>query len=84
MDVKEFEQKQYEKVLAAHWHKISELKEMMVANRSLPKSALRERVIVGCKHEVHKIENQKVVLEQLSTGLKVPEWYTKKIKELRW
>lgn len=84
MTVQEFEQKQYEKVLAAHWHKISELKKMMIANRSLPPSALRERVIVGCKNEVDKIENQKTVLEQLSTGLKIPEWYTNKIKELRW
>ena len=84
MTVQEFEQKQYEKVLAAHWHKISELKEMMIANRSLPPSALRERVIVGCRNEVDKIENQKTVLEQLSTGLKIPEWYTNKIKELRW
>jgi hypothetical protein len=84
MDVKEFEQKQYEKVLAAHWHKISEVKEMMLANRSLPKSALRERLIVGYRNEIDKIENQKVVLEQLSTELKIPEWYTKKIKELRW
>ncbi len=84
MTVQEFEQKQYEKVLAAHWHKISELKEMMIANRSLPASALRERVIVGYRNEVAKIENQKTVLEQLSTGLKIPEWYTNKIKELRW
>ena len=84
MTVQEFEQKQYEKVLAAHWHKISEVKEMMLASRSLPKSALRERLIVGCRNEIDKIENQKVVLEQLSTELKIPEWYTKKIKELRW
>ena len=57
---------------------------MILARRSLPTSALRERVIVGCRNEVDKIENQKTVLEQLSTGLKIPEWYTNKIKELRW
>ena len=84
MTEREFEQEQYERVLSAHWHKISELKEMMLASRRLPASALRERVIVGCRNEVDKIENQKTVLEQLSTGLKIPEWYTNKIKELRW
>ena len=84
MTKQEFEQEQYEEVLSAHWHKIGQLKELIGASRGSPFSALRERVIVGYRNEVDKIENQKIVLEQLGTGLKIPEWYTNKIKELRW
>ena len=81
MTVQEFEQKQYEKVLAAHWHKISDLKELIDTSTG---SALRIMSIAGRQKELARIENQKVVLEQLSDWLVVPDWYTNKMKELKW
>ena len=81
MTVQEFEQKQYEKVLSAHWHKISDLKELIDTSTG---SALRIMSIAGRQKELARIENQKVVLEQLSDWLVVPDWYTNKMKELKW
>ena len=81
MTVQEFEQEQYEKVLSAHWHNISDLKELIDTSSG---SALRMLSIASRQKELMKIENQKLVLEQLSDWLIVPEWYTNKIKELRW
>ena len=81
MTVQEFEQEQYEKVLSAHWHKISDLKELIDTSSG---SALRIMSIADRKKELVRIENQKVVLEQLGDWLVVPEWYTNKIKELKW
>lgn len=82
MTRQEFEQEQYEEVLSAHWQKVWQLKELIDTSSG---SALRMMSIAGRQKELSKIENQKLVLEQLSTaGLKIPEWYTNKIKELRW
>ena len=81
MTRQEFEQEQYEEELSAHWHKIVQLKELIDTSSG---SALRMLSIAGRQKELTKIENQKLVLEQLSDWLIVPEWYTNKIKELRW
>ena len=81
MTVQEFEQEQYEKVLSAHWHKISDLKELIDTSSG---RALRMLSIAGRQKELVRIENQKLVLEQLGDWLVVPEWYTDKIKELKW
>ena len=81
MTVQEFEQKQYEKVLSAHWHKISDLNELIDTSTG---SALRIMSIASRQKELARIENQKVVLEQLSDWLVVPDWYTNKMKELKW
>ena len=77
----EFEQEQYERVLSAHWQKAWQLKELIDTSSG---SAIRLMSIAGRQKELMKIENQKLVLEQLSEGLIVPEWYTNKIKELKW
>ena len=84
MTKQEFEQEQYEEVLSAHWHKIAQLKELIGASRGSPFSQLRQKSLADRQKELIKIENQKMVLEQLSDWLIVPEWYTNKIKELRW
>ncbi len=81
MTVQEFEQEQYEEVLSAHWHKIVQLKELIDTSSG---SALRIMSIADRKKELVRIENQKVVLEQLSDWLVVPDWYTDKMKELKW
>ena len=81
MTVQEFEQEQYEKVLSAHWHKISDLKELIDTSTG---SALRIMSIAGRQKELARIENQKLVLEQLGDWLVVPDWYTDKMKELKW
>ena len=81
MTVQEFEQEQYEKVLSAHWHKISDLKELIDTSTG---SALRIMSIAGRQKELARIENQKLVLEQLGDWLVVPDWYTNKMKELKW
>ena len=44
MNKEEFEQEQYEKVLSAHWHKISDLKELIDTSSG---SALRMLSIAG-------------------------------------
>lgn len=84
MTKQEFEQEQYEEVLSAHWHKVVQLKELIGDNRGSPFSQLRQKAIADRQKELIRIENQKMVLEQLSDWLVVPEWYTNKIKELRW
>jgi len=84
MTKQEFEQEQYEKVLSAHWHKIGHLKELIGASRGSPFSLLREKSIADSQKELIRIENQKMVLEQLGDWLVVPEWYTNKMKELKW
>ena len=84
MTKQEFEQEQYEKVLSAHWHKIGQLKELIGASRGSPFSLLREKSIADRQKELIRIENQKMVLEQLGDWLVVPEWYTNKMKELKW
>lgn len=81
MNKEEFEQEQYEKVLSAHWHKISDLKELIYTSSG---SALRIMSIADRKKELVRIENQKLVLEQLGDWVVVPDWYTDKIKELKW
>lgn len=81
MTKQEFEQEQYEEVLSAHWHKVAQLKELIDTSSG---SALRMMSIAGRQNELMRIENQKEVLEQLSDDLVVPEWYTNKMKELKW
>ena len=81
MTKQEFEQEQYEKVLSAHWHKISDLKELIDTSTG---SALRIMSIAGRQKELARIENQKLVLEQLGDWLVVPDWYTNKMKEIKW
>ena len=80
MTIQEFEQKQYEKVLAAHWQKAWQLKELIDTSSG---SALRLMSIAGRQKELSRIENQKLVLEQLGEELVVPDWYTDKMKELK-
>ena len=46
-------------------------------------SALRLMSIAGRQKELSRIENQKLVLEQLGEELVVPDWYTDKMKELK-
>lgn len=84
MTRQEFEQEQYEDVLSAHWHKVAQLKELIGASRGSPFSALREKSIADRQKELIRIENQKMVLEQLGDWLVVPAWYTNKMKELKW
>ena len=81
MTRQEFKQEQYEEVLSAHWQKVAQLKELIDTSTG---SALRRMSIEARQKELVQIENQKLVLEQLSDWLIVPEWYTNKIKELRW
>ena len=81
MTKQEFEQEQYERVLSTHWQKLVQLKELAETSSG---SALRRTSIEDRQKELLQIENQKLVLEQLSDWLVVPEWYTNKIKELRW
>ena len=81
MTRQEFEQEQYEEVLSAHWHKVAQLKELIGASSG---SALREKSIADRQKELVRIENQKMVLEQLGDWLVVPEWYTNKMKGLKW
>ena len=81
MTKQEFEQEQYERVLSTHWQKLVQLKELAETSSG---SALRRTSIEDRQKELLQIDNQKLVLEQLSDWLVVPEWYTNKIKELRW
>ena len=81
MTKQEFEQEQYEEVLSAHWHKVGQLKELIDTSNG---SALRMMSIASRQKELARIENQKLVLEQLGDWLIVPEWYTDRIKELKW
>ena len=81
MTKQEFEQEQYERVLSTHWQKLVQLKELAETSSG---SAFRRTSIEDRQKELLQIENQKLVLEQLSDWLVVPEWYTNKIKELKW
>lgn len=80
MTKQEFEQEQYERVLSAHWQKALQLKELIDTSSG---SALRLMSIAGRQKELSRIENQKLVLEQLGKELVVPDWYTDKMNELK-
>ena len=79
MTKEEFEQEQYEDVLSAHWHKIYQLKELVETNEN--NHPLRLKSIADRERELLKIENQKLVLEQLSELLVEPDWYKERIAQ---
>ena len=81
MTVQEFEQQQYERVLSKHWQKLVQLKELVETSSG---SALRKKSIADREKELQRIEIQKMVLEQLSDWLVVPDWYVEKMKELKY
>ena len=73
-------QDMYENVLGAHWQKLHQIKELIETSSG---SYLRMKSIAGRRDELSKIENQKLVLEQLSEDiLLIPDWYVKRLKEI--
>lgn len=78
MTKEEFEQEQYEEVLALHWHKLAQIKELVDTNTS--NHPLRIKSIADRRQELLRIENQKLVLEQINYGVLVePDWYKERI-----
>ena len=74
-------QEKYEDVLASHWHKLHQIKELVDTDTG---SALRARSISDRRKELASIENDKEVLERLfdDCGLVQPGWYTAWIEKL--
>lgn len=73
-------QDMYENVLGAHWQKLHQIKELVDTSSG---SCLRMRSIADRRDELNRIENQKLVLEQLSEDiLLIPDWYIKRLKEI--
>ena len=70
----------YEDVLGAHWQKLHQIKELVDTSSG---SYLRMRSIADRRDELSRIENQKLVLEQLSYAiLTIPDWYINRLKEI--
>lgn len=65
-------QETYEQVLASHWQKLHQIKELVDTDTG---SALRAMSISDRRKELVVILNKKLVLEQLFDGLIQPEWY---------
>ena len=74
-------QEKYEDVLASHWHKLHQIKELVDTDTG---SALRARSISDRRKELASIENDKEVIERLfdDCGLVQPGWYTAWIEKL--
>ena len=74
-------QEKYEDVLASHWHKLHQIKELVDTDTG---SALRARSISDRRKELASIENDKEVIERLfdDCGLVQTGWYTAWIEKL--
>ena len=73
-------QDMYDDVLGAHWKKLYHIKELVGTDSG---SYLRTKSIADRRDELSRIENQKLVLEQLSDDvLTIPNWYIDRLKEI--
>lgn len=73
-------QDMYEDVLGSHWQKLYQLKKLVDTSTG---SYLRNKSIADRRAELVRIENQKLVLEQLSDDvLAIPDWYISRLKDI--
>ena len=74
-------QEKYEEVLSSHWHKLHQIKELVVTDNG---SELRARSISDRRTELALIESRKNALEYVFDDCELvePEWYKMWIDKL--
>ena len=74
-------QEKYEDVLASHWHKLHQIKQLVDSDNG---SELRARSISDRRKELALIESRKNALEYVFDDCEFvePEWYTDWIEKL--